>query len=147
MHTPKDSHPRVLVVDDDRAIQVMFDVVLKHHGFHADVVADGQAALERLRDHEYDAILLDLMLPRTNGFEVIGHLKAGESQLLTRTIVVTAASGRTLELLDADDVHAVLKKPFDLDELIAALLSCMGDRNDEHRLPAALAAHGARSGV
>lgn len=70
----------------------MLMTVLKRNGVSTEVVGDGETALERLRNLEYDAILLDLMLPRTNGFEVIRHLECLKPHVLNRVIVVTAAS-------------------------------------------------------
>lgn len=136
MRDPDDSVQGVLVVDDDPAIQQMFRTVLKRQGISADVVADGESALQRLRNREYDAILLDLMLPRTNGFEVIRHLKCSKPNLLSRVIVVTAAAERTLECLDTNDVRKVLRKPFDIDELVAEVRACMAQRSGARRVAA-----------
>lgn len=93
-----------------------------------DVARDGEIALQRLRSREYGAILLDLMLPRTNGFEVIRHLKCLSPAVLDRVIVVTAASQRTLEFLDAGVVRKVLRKPFDIDDLVAEVRECMAQK-------------------
>jgi DNA-binding response OmpR family regulator len=125
MHDANDSSQRVLIVDDDPAIQQMLRAVLKRHGIEADVVADGESALQQLRTLRYGGILLDLMLPRINGFEVIRHLRCVQATLLNRVIVVTAASERTLECLDRKDVRTVLRKPFDIDDLIAEVHACM----------------------
>ena len=84
-----------------------------------------QVALLRLRNHEYAAILLDLMLPRTDGFEVIRHLQSWKPHVLDRVIVVTAASERSLQTLDSTTVRKVLRKPFDIDELISEVRTYM----------------------
>lgn len=123
---------RVLVVDDDPAIQQMYSAVLKCNGFNADVAGDGDAALQRLRDLEYDAVVLDLMLPTTNGFEVIRHLKCLNPDVLSRVIVVTAASERTLLSFDKNTVRKLLRKPFDVDELLGEICACAAERSGAH---------------
>jgi DNA-binding response OmpR family regulator len=130
MHEPNERCQRVLVVDDDPAIQQMCIALLRRNGVNTDVVGDGETALQRLRSLEYDAILLDLMLPRTNGFEVIRHLKCSKPDLLNRVIVVTAASERTLRWLDTHDVRTVLRKPFDIHDLVAEVRACISQTPD-----------------
>ena len=129
METANELRQRVLVADDDVAIQQMVVTLLTRNGINADAVGDGEAALQRLRKLEYDAILLDLMLPRTNGFEIIRDLKCLQPSLLNRVIVVTAASERTLECLDPRDVRKVLRKPFDINELVGEVRACMAERS------------------
>lgn len=132
VYESSDSGHRVLVVDDDPAIQKMLSTLLRRQGISADVVDDGEIALQRLHNREYDAILLDLMLPRTNGFEVIHHLKCLKPDFLNRVIVVTAASERTLQYLDVNDVRKVLRKPFDINELVADVRDCIAQKSAAH---------------
>ena len=132
MNNPHGFDHRVLVVDDDPAIVEMFRILLAREGISVDVVTDGDTALQSLRGGDYDAILLDLMLPHTNGFEVIRDLKCLQPDVLNRVIVVTAASQRTLECLDTHDVRTVLRKPFDIGELIAEVRACMAQRSGAH---------------
>lgn len=129
MKGPNEFRQRVLVAEDDLAIQQMVVTLLTRYGVNAEGVADGEAVLQRLRRFEYDAVLLDLMLPRTNGFEIIRHLKCLQPDLLSRVIVVTAASERTLEYLDHGDVRKVLRKPFDIGELVGEVRACMAERS------------------
>lgn len=129
MRQSDDFGQRVLVVDDDPAIQQMVVTLMKRNGLASDVVEDGETALQRLRNLEYDAILLDLMLPRINGFEIIRHLKCLQPTLLDRVIVMTAASERTLQSLDPNDVRKVLRKPFDINDLVTEVRACMTQRS------------------
>lgn len=128
-------NPRVLVVDDDPAIQQMLVILLQRYGISADVAVDGELALQRLRSRRYAAILLDLMLPRTNGFEVIRDLKCLSPEILDRVIVLTAASDRTLQYLKASDVRRVLRKPFDINELVAEVRDCMAQGPPGQSIP------------
>src|SRR5687767_11272340 len=92
--------PRVLIVDDDVAIQTLMRTLLARRGAVVDCVGDGEDALESLREHTYDAIVLDLMLPKMNGFDVIGVLKERSPDVLDRVIVVTAVSEQMLRVFD-----------------------------------------------
>jgi DNA-binding response OmpR family regulator len=115
----------ILIVDDDAGIRGLLDVVLRRNGFECDVAVDGAEAEKKLRIHDYDAILLDLMLPRLNGFEVIRFLKAERRAMLERVIVVTAVAEITLR--DFDDQQllcALLRKPFDLHQLVETVTRC-----------------------
>ena len=115
---------RLLVVDDDSAITTLLVALFRRQNFLIDTAANGEEAIEKLRSADYSAILLDLMLPRMNGFEVIREIKSFAPVLLERTIVVTAASDATLRHFDQSDVYAVIRKPFDLDELVSAVQRC-----------------------
>lgn len=82
-------------------------------------------ALARLGRESFDAIVLDLMLPKVNGFEVIRELKAVKPSVLERTVVLTAAGHRTLR--DVDDgrlARCVMTKPFGLEAFVTAVLGC-----------------------
>jgi CheY-like chemotaxis protein len=122
---------RLLVVDDDEAIQILMKAVFYRCGIDVDLAADGEAALAKMRRVKYDAIVLDLMLPVTNGFEVIRALKATAPDILDRTIVLTAAADRTLQhFSDAKAVRRVMRKPFDLDDFVDEVLSCFSPSSD-----------------
>jgi two-component system response regulator QseB len=115
----------ILIIDDDPGIRGLLDVVLRRKGFECDLATDGAEAEKKLRIYDYDAILLDLMLPRLNGFEILRFLKAERRAMLERVIVVTAVAEVTLR--DFDDqklVWALLRKPFDLHRLIETVTAC-----------------------
>lgn len=118
----------MLVVDDDEGIARLLSIIFRRANIAVDIACDGQAGLDRLSNESYDVILLDLMLPGTNGFDVIRTLKATRSEVLARTIVLTAASDRMLrDFEDARLVRRVIRKPFDIDDLVAAVHSCSGE--------------------
>src|SRR5260221_588515 len=112
---PAPSAYRVLVIDDDDGIQALMRVLLRRADFDVDCVPDGEAALRNLQKQRYDSIVLDLMLPKVNGFEVLREMKSRAPELLKRTIVVTAASNLTLkDFQDGALVRRVIRKPFDI---------------------------------
>jgi CheY-like chemotaxis protein len=117
--------PMILIIDDDPAILGLLAVVLRREGFECDLAVDGAEAEKKLRITDYDAILLDLMLPRQNGFELIRFLKAERRAMLERVIVVTAVAEITLrDFTDQKLVCALLRKPFDLHQLVETVTTC-----------------------
>jgi len=113
---------RVLLVEDDPKLGGVLRQGLTEHGFVVDVSADGGIGLERALTTDYDAIVLDLMLPGRGGLEVLRELR--QRGRPTPVLVLTARSSvddrvRGLDL-GADDY---LAKPFDFRELLARLRS------------------------
>lgn len=118
---------RVLIVDDDRAIRALVQIMVERQGFSVDTAADGNDAYALLGVNAYDAVLLDLMMPNLNGFNLIEQLRREQPAILSRVIVLTAFSRGGL-LPSIDGVHTVVRKPFDLDELIAVVHECVAPR-------------------
>lgn len=124
----------ILVVDDDRPLRILFEALLARHGFAMDCVENGAEALQLLSMASYDVILLDLMMPVTNGFDVLDELAATQPALLRRTIITTGVNDRILARLDRESVFAVLRKPFDIHKLVETISRCasqQGDRFDQ----------------
>lgn len=115
---------RVLVVEDDPAICTLIEALLRRRGYGCDVVHDGNDAICRLRQSSYTAVLLDLMLPGTFGFDVIRFLHAERPAMTARVVVMTAASSATLRDFDMNSVRAVLRKPFDIQRLVDHVNDC-----------------------
>jgi DNA-binding response OmpR family regulator len=110
---------RVLVVEDEnRLAENIASGLREGPGYAVDVVHDGLDAMQLCWTGNYDLILLDLMIPRASGEEVVRQLRA--ARCATPVLVLTAISetGKTIDLLNlgADDY---MTKPFDLGELIA----------------------------
>src|SRR5438105_14668762 len=119
---------RVLVVEDDPTLCELLRVLLDRPGREVRTAADGLDALRQIRYQDPDVILLDLMLPRMNGFEVVRELAASDSDALQRVIVLTAASESTLTDFHERRVYRVIKKPFDIAELAEAVEACAANR-------------------
>jgi two-component system OmpR family response regulator len=111
---------RVLVVEDEPRIAADMKAGLEQAGYVADVVADGEAAWFRAETEPYDAMVLDLGLPRLDGLGVLRRLRAAEVAL--PVLILTARDGwrERVEGIDAgaDDY---LVKPFRMEELVARL--------------------------
>ncbi|MCU1672573.1 MAG: response regulator receiver [Frankiales bacterium] len=111
------TRPRVLVVDDDPSLAEMLGIVLRGEGFEPSFVNDGDAALGAFRREKPDVVLLDLMLPGTDGIEVCRQIRA-ESGV---PIVMLTAKSDTVDVVrglesGADDY---VVKPFKPKELVA----------------------------
>ena len=109
---------RVLVVEDEPKLAALVARALREEGHATDVASRGDEAVMLAHTEPYDAIVLDVMLPGLDGFEVLRRLRAGE--LWTPVLMLTArdAIGDRVGALDsgADDY---LTKPFSLEELLA----------------------------
>ena len=114
----------VLVVDDDLALRGFFETLLSRKGFSVDCASDGRIAYDQLSRHNYSVILLDLMMPEVNGFELLERLERDSPALLERVIVMTGASQRFVEKIDTSRVWGLIRKPFDLDNLLSSTLAC-----------------------
>ena len=114
---------RILVVDDDLAIRVLLQAVLTRLHFEVDLAPDGAAALDLLKNGSYDLILLDLMMPRIDGFEFLDRTRG----LVARPhiIVFTAAGQRGIAKIPAGAVCSSILKPFDLEAFIGLVGRCL----------------------
>jgi DNA-binding response OmpR family regulator len=115
---------RALVVDDDAGIQGLFQTLLKRDGFAVDFAPNGREAFEYLRRGSYSLILLDLMMPDVNGFELIDRLERESPSMLRRVIVMTGAAQRVVEGLNANRVWGLIRKPFDIHEMMSSANRC-----------------------
>ncbi len=108
---------RVLVVDDDTALAEMIGIVLRGEGLEVVVCADGATALDAVRRTRPDLVLLDLMLPGTDGFEVCRQIRA-ESMV---PVVMLTARSDTADVVRGLEVGAddYVPKPFKPKELVA----------------------------
>ncbi len=111
---------RILLVEDDEMLGHGTHTGMLQYGYQADWVKDGHSALEATKEHEYDAIVLDLGLPKLSGLKVLRQWRS--DGIVTPVIILTARDSieDRVNGLDtgADDY---LVKPFDLDELCARL--------------------------
>lgn len=109
---PSEAKPyRVLVIEDEQLIAARIESVLDST-CSVTTVAEGDAAIERLAQGDYDCVLLDLTLPRLSGFDVLRHLMIRRPELLKATVIMTAATDESLQFIDPATVGGVLRKPF-----------------------------------
>ena len=128
------SRGHILVADDERAIRRLLRMYLADAGFTVTEVADGRAALEQVRSGGIDLVLLDVMLPEVDGFEVCTQIRATTA---IPVIIITARGEESQRVrgleLGADDY---VVKPFSPAEVVArvrAVLRRIADSPDPHR--------------
>lgn len=113
---------RLLVVEDDPAMAHLLRRALVDEGYVVDVAATGEDALFQAREVEYDGVLLDVMIPAPDGFEVLRRMRADDRWCPILMLTARGSAGDVVRGLDlgADDY---LAKPFELDVLFARLRS------------------------
>jgi putative two-component system response regulator len=135
---PMNERPLVLVVEDDLANRGLLERLLEREGYRTTSVGDGEAALLAVGEHAPDLILLDIGLPRMDGYEVTRRLRSHLQTLTVPIILLTGRSGLedVVEGLDAgaDDF---LSKPFRQPELLARIRSALRLRQALVRMDAA----------
>lgn len=114
---------KVLIIDDDEELCELVSEYLTVEGFETDVVHDGASGLNAARSGQYDLAILDVMLPKMNGFEVLKNLRTDS----TLPVLMLTARGDDMERIvglesGADDY---LPKPFNPRELVARLRAIM----------------------
>lgn len=109
---------QILVVDDDPAIRRLMSMVLERKGYRVDCAADGIEAVLKLGVAEYDAIVLDLMMPNLDGFTFIETLAENDPDRLEKIIITSAASPAIVRERLRHVPLDLLSKPFDIEELV-----------------------------
>ena len=112
---------RALIVEDDPAIRRLVGKLLQRRGIDIDIANDGKQAIEKIRGGGYSVLILDLMVPEVNGFEIIDFVK--KNRITTPVVVVSAVSHQALTKLDRDVVKLVISKPFDVEEFTKSILA------------------------
>ncbi|MBA2759196.1 MAG: response regulator transcription factor [Chloroflexia bacterium] len=114
---------RVLVVDDDRQIRRALSTALRGQGYEVEVAVDGADALTRMATWNPDVVVLDLVMPNVDGFEVVRDARAWTSV----PIIVLSARGQFQDKVTALDLGAddYITKPFGIEELEARLRAIM----------------------
>ena len=111
---------KLLLVEDSLQLNKALSTVLKMHSYIVDSAFDGEEALLFLEQYQYDLVILDVMLPKLNGFEVLKTIRSKQNK--TPVIMLTAKSTTADKIqgldLGADDY---LAKPFVVDELLARI--------------------------
>ena len=111
------------MIDDDAELCEMVGEYLALEGFRVTAQNDGASGLERASGGDYEAILLDVMLPKLSGFEVLKRLRSGQSAGAQTPVLMLTARGQAVDRIVGLEVGAddYLPKPFDERELVARL--------------------------
>jgi len=118
-------HATALVVDDDDSIRSMLARVIERLELDVDTARDGGEAIALIDSKEYDVILLDLMMPRIDGFAVLHHMHEKRPELLGHTIIASAVPETEIyRRLRDDNVFRVHAKPFEIASLLHDVDEC-----------------------
>jgi DNA-binding response OmpR family regulator len=116
----------ILVVDDEEALRTVLSSELVNEGYDVNMAADGDDAVRELDKKPYDLVLLDIKMPRLNGFEVLKHIK--ENHAKTKVVMLTGFADLKNAIeskkLGADDF---VSKPYDLVDLLTTIERVLND--------------------
>ncbi len=111
---------RILIVEDDSRLLTQLDQLMQRHGYSVDLADDGEKALFLFQEYPYDAAIVDVGLPKLDGFELIRKVRKNK---LTCPILLLTARDRWQEKVEGLDAGAddYLTKPFQEEELLARI--------------------------
>jgi DNA-binding response OmpR family regulator len=128
------SGKRILLVEDDASIVIGLRMNLEREGYAVELAEDGQRGLDRARSGEFDLIILDIMLPKLNGYEVLDALRRQRQS--TPVLLLSARSAEMDKVMGLDlGADDYIPKPFSVAELLArvrAALRRTGQNNALH---------------
>jgi DNA-binding response OmpR family regulator len=120
---------RILLVDDEVDITTTYRMALEEAGFQVDAYNDSSLALSEYKPSMYDLLLLDVKMPKMNGFELYEKIKGSKTDQKPKVCFITAFEvyyQALKELFPKDDVDCFLSKPISLDELVKTVKSELG---------------------
>lgn len=125
MDQPSEKTSRVLIADDDFSIRQLVCTIVKREGLEVDCAADGVEAIENLKTNEYSVILLDLMMPRLDGFGVVEYIRNHPPAHKPVILVITAYADQKFKAIDPNLVAGVVRKPFEVSTLGTLVRDCV----------------------
>lgn len=110
---------KILIVDDEPNILISLEFLMKREGFQVYTAGDGEEALEKIAEHRPEMVLLDVMMPKKNGYEVCQIIRATPEWQDTKVIMISA-KGRDTEMAKglAMGANAYMTKPFSTKDLV-----------------------------
>ena len=124
------SEKRILIVDDDDEIRELLEFDIGHSGYFVDTAKDGLEGLNKALNNTYDIILLDVMMPKMNGFDVCRNIRQAK---LAIPILMLTAKGTIDDKTEGFDCGAddYLVKPFDIQEVLLRIRVLLRRNNME----------------
>ena len=111
---------RILLAEDERSMSRALTAILTKNNYSVDAVYDGQDALDYIKSGDYDLAILDVMMPKLDGFEVLKQIRADGIQIPVMMLTAKSQVDDKVEGLDLG-ANDYLTKPFDSKELLARL--------------------------
>ncbi len=121
----------ILIVEDEKAILDLIKMNLERVGYHCVCASNGEEGADLLSENDYDLVLLDIMLPYVNGYELLEYIEP-----LGIPVIFVTAKGSIKERVKGLNMGAddYLVKPFSIDELIARVESVLRRYHKEEKL-------------
>ena len=116
--------PRILVVEDDKATRETLRSILEQEGCDLDLVADGEKAVGAIAQRRYDAIILDIALPKMSGTDVMEYIASTCPETLASIVVVTGLEAGEIRKL-FPEICETMSKPVMPGKLIASVRRCL----------------------
>ncbi|HMQ50615.1 MAG TPA: response regulator [Anaerolineae bacterium] len=129
-----EANPNVLVVEDDKIMGQMVTDILDDVGFEVTRVLNGKMAFEKLNEKKIDFIILDILLPEQDGFQIYSKLQENpETKDIPVMIVSAWADERNIEKASKLGIQHFLPKPFTEDELMYTILTLLIDNSHKSK--------------
>lgn len=129
-----EANPNVLVVEDDKIMGQMVTDILDDVGFEVTRVLNGKMAFEKLNEKKIDFIILDILLPEQDGFQIYSKLQENpETKDIPVMIVSAWADERNIEKASKLGIQHFLPKPFTEDELMYTILTLLIDSSHKSK--------------
>ncbi len=118
---------KVLIVEDEEKIRKVINILLKNDEVSIDEAESGTEALEKIKDGEYDLMILDLMLPGVDGMTILKSIRA-DSRTASMPVIVVSAKNLDQDILDGfqGGANYYITKPFEPKELIDSIELILG---------------------
>ena len=123
---------RILVVDDDDAIRALLFTILRRRGFRVDSARNGVEALGRCERCRYSLVVLDLMMPRMSGYQVLHEIETWRVE--DRPFIIVLTAGNEPRNVSADLVGGTVRKPFDIEMLVEMMTACLSTKEMAEQL-------------
>ena len=114
---------RVLIIDDDEITLALASYRLQKEGFAVETASDGMTAIEKLKAGAYGAVVLDILMPRLDGFGVLQYINENQPHLRPHVIVMTALANDQTPAIEG--TFRTIAKPLDYGDLAALVRECV----------------------
>ncbi|EKD84986.1 MAG: hypothetical protein ACD_38C00119G0012 [uncultured bacterium] len=121
-----DQQKKILIVEDDQFLREFYQELLQAEGYFVDVAADGEVALQKVQNNEYNLVLLDIMLPKKDGVQILRDLKVKGPKSPDVTIVVLTNLGQDMVIKECFDLGAagyLIKSALNPDQVLTEVKS------------------------
>lgn len=114
---------KILIVEDDQFLREFYQELLQGEGYFVDSAADGEVAYQKISNHKYDLILLDIMLPKKDGLQILTDLKANQKMGSLKIVVLTNLGQDAVikQCFDSGVVGYLIKSALNPDEVLAEI--------------------------